>query len=89
MLLRRHPNGIALEGDDEIGVLRRVEQSPLPVRMTDFADDMPQWYAGLLQGAHVFALIHQQCGGWRQCREELRQLIFQDHPRTCVNLRLF
>ena len=88
MLVRRHPHRVALEGDDEISMPRRIEQSPLPIGMTHLADDMPQRYAGLLQRAHMFALVHQQSGRWRQSRQELRQFAFQDHPRVGVNLGL-
>ena len=40
------PNRIALAGDDIVRIACRIKQSPLPVRMFGFRDDVAQGNAG-------------------------------------------
>src|SRR3974390_281061 len=60
MLVRGHPDRVALEGHNNISLTDGVEQCPLPIGMADFADHVAQRDARLLQRANVLALVHQK-----------------------------
>ena len=88
------PYGIALKGDDVIGVVRGIGQSMFPQAigislfphaMIAFVDYALEGNARLLEGADVVSEVHEQSGIRRQLSQPDCELSFQLIARAHVD----
>ena len=73
MAVYRRPHGIAFAANRVVGMMRRIKQRNLPVRMLRLRDDMPQRNSRQSQSAGVLGFIHQQRRIWRQLHQDAGQ----------------